>query len=205
VTSDNPLYKGGFPNPDRLGFISLRRSFGGGGNDDEIARAALIIGIPVRYVDSDGYEREIIAAAIEGGNGETAYVQCRAKDLGARDGVDIDFHIHLRAADGQDLSWPIKSYNPYFGCDVAFFEWIDKSVVFIYREKHDTYACTVAQGAAPVFMTIADDWVISGRVLGYWGWQETRVSRLTLPALLPLEAISEEEARAQSVLPPKYW
>jgi hypothetical protein len=205
VTSDNPLYKGGSPNPNRLGFISLRRSSGGGASDEEIARAALIIGIPVRYVDSDGYEREIIAAAIEGGNGETAYVQCRAKDLGAGDGVDIDFHIHLRAADGQDLSWPIKSYNPYFGCDVAFFEWIDQSVVFIYREKHDTYACTVAQGAAPVFKTIADDWVINGRVLGYWDWQETRVSRLTLPALLPLEAISEEEARTQSVLPPKSW
>jgi hypothetical protein len=75
-------------------------------------------------------------------------------------------------------------------------------LVLIYREKHDTYVCRVGPGETPFFRKIADDWVINDRILGYRGWRETSVSRLSLPTLLPLEPISEDEASAQSVLPP---
>jgi hypothetical protein len=119
--------------------------------------------------------------------------------------VDINFHIHVRDADGTELAWPIESYNPYFGCDVGFIRWMNQSLVVIYREKHRTYVCSAAPGKAPVFRIVADDWVISGGILAYWDWKETSVSRLTLPALMPLEPLSEDEARAQSVLPSKYW
>jgi hypothetical protein len=90
-------------------------------------------------------------------------------------------------------------------CDVGFIGWVDDALLLIYREKHDTYACKVGLGETPIFRKIADDWVINDRILGYWGWEDTVVSRLSLPALLPLEQISEETAHAQSVLPTKSW
>ena len=171
---------------------------------EEIETAAGIIGTPVKFVDSKGYEHEIIAAAVEGGEGRIAYVQCRSRQS-ANGFVDINFYVHLRDADGKDLAWPIESYNPYFGCDVGFIGWIDHSLLVIYREKHDTYVCRVGPGEKPVFRKIADDWVISDRILGYWDWKETSVSLLCLPTLLPLESISEAEAAAHSLLPPKSW
>jgi hypothetical protein len=204
VAKDNPLYRSGFPNPDRLGFIPLRHSSGQELNAEEIDIAARMIGTSAKYVDAEGYEQEIIAAAAEGGEGKIAYVQCRAREA-ANGFVDINFYIHLRESDGKDSAWPIESYNPYFGCDVGFIGWVDQALVLIYREKHDTYVCRVGPGEAPIFRKIADDWIINDRILGYWDWQETSVRRLSLPTLLPLEPISEEEASAQAVLPSKSW
>lgn len=169
---------------------------------DEINKAAAILGTPVKLIDAQGYEQEIIAAAVEGGNGKIAYVRCRAKEVWPQH-VDIHFHVHLRRADGAERSWPIKSYNPYFGCDVGLMEWMDDTVILIYREKHDTYICKLAPKEAPVFKEIADDWVINHRVIGYWSWADSAVSRLSLPDLTPLAPITEEEARAQGILPPK--
>ncbi len=201
--SDDPLYKGGFPNPDRLGFIPLRQSSGDEPDAKEIERAAGILGRPVRETDAEGYECEIVGAAVGGGAGSIAYVASRAKKQGQY--VDIEFRLHLRAPGGTHNSWDVQTYNPYFGCDVRFFQWIGRHAILIYREKHRTYVCKVKAAAEPVFVKIEDDWIINGRTLAYWGWEATQVSRLTLPDLTALDAVSEEEAKAQRLLPSKYW
>lgn len=200
MANDNPLYVGGFPNFDRLGFMPLRQSSAQEPYVGEIEKAAGSIRQPVKYVDADGYEREIIAAAVEVGCGKIVYVECRAKEL-EHGFVDIDFHIHFRDEVGNDQAWSIESYNPYFGCEVGYIKWFEQSVVLIYREKHRTYVCKVAKNDRPVFKKIADDWIINGHILGYQDWQETSVNRLSLPSLDLLEPISEADARAQGILP----
>jgi hypothetical protein len=202
MDSEKPLYVAGAPNPDRMGFVPLRHSSGDGPDETGILTAAEKIGVPVKYVDADGYEREIIAGA-EHDLGSLAYVQCRAKEIGQV--VDINFHIHLRVSGHPDRSWPIKSYNPYFGCDVGLFTWLEETVLFIYREKHDTYVCVFGPTKLPIFKKIQDDWVISERTIGFWGYRESRVSLLTVPDLVALDPITEQEAQSRALLPPKYW
>ena len=98
------------------------------------------------------------------------------------------------------------SYNPFFGCDVGFIGWLEKSALIIYHEKHETYLCRLAPGEAPVFAQIGHYWVINDWILGHWDWRATAsVSRLSLPTLQQLAPLTEDEARAQSILPPKSW
>ena len=59
------------------------------------ARAELVaqkLGRPVRYVDGEGYEREITAAAVSGFTDSLAYVECRSQE---RDNW-LDIKVHLR-------------------------------------------------------------------------------------------------------------
>lgn len=199
--ADKRLYIGGAPNPDTLGFIPLRYSAGDGPNARELERAAAALGEPIRATDSSGYECELIAAAVNDA-GSIVYVRSRCKE---REGVvDIEFRVHLFTADG-DASWPIETYNPYFGCDVRLIDWIGDVAIVIYREKHHTYVCRAGRRDAAAFARIEDDWVIGPDVVAYWEWNATRVSRMRLSDFHELEALSEEEARVLNLLPPKGW
>jgi hypothetical protein len=142
-------------------------------------------------VDADGYECEIIGAAVKAG-GDIAYVESRAKDVGGH--IDISIRIHLVQKAGRHESVDIESYNPYFGCDVRFFEWIDAAAVLIYREKHWTFACRLGDVWPPRFVKIEDDWVIDGNILSYVGYKEPMVRRLSFPALDSLDPIPAAEA-----------
>jgi hypothetical protein len=201
--TDKPLYLHGVPNPDRLGFTTLRYSAGDEPDPKEVERAAAILGIKSHEVDSEGYECELVGASVEGGSGAIAYVRSRAKELSTH--VDIEFRVHLRSSQGSDDSWSIETYNPYFGCDVRFFRWMGESAILIYCEKHDTYVCRVAAGASALFVKIKDDWIIDQGILAYWGWKATSVSRMSLPDLHRLGPMSEDEARAAALLPSKHW
>jgi hypothetical protein len=92
----------------------------------------------VAHVDPDGYECEIIGAAISD-SGEIAYVESRAKDVGYnRYGanqrhIDVSIRVHLVRQSCQHDSAEIESYNPFFGCDVRYFEWVGPTAVLIYR------------------------------------------------------------------------
>lgn len=202
MEDEQSLYVAGFPNPDRLGFIPLRHSSGDEPDESGIQLVAHTLGVPIKYVDADGYEVEIIAGAVHE-LGYVAYVECRSKETG--DYVDVNFVIHLRVAGQPNGSWPIETYNPYFGCDVRLFGWLENSVLFIYREKHRTYACVFGPGRPALFRELADDWVINGRVIGFWKWKEFKVSRLSVPELTRLEPISEKEASDAALLPHRDW
>jgi len=133
----NWLFSGGISN---LGFV-----FGvSAGSEPELQRveaAARILGRAIRFVDADGYQREIFAAAINEQSGQVGYIETKAKQL--RDRVDINIHVHIRAKDGREVVWEIVSYNPYFGCNVRLMEWFGDTFFMIYREKHSTYACRI--------------------------------------------------------------
>lgn len=177
-----------------MGFIPLRASRGAP-DDEQIAKAAQQFGEPVRFVDSKGYECEICGAAVDNGGGYAAFVRCRAKE--GRDGhVDIEFRIHLLAPDGSCESWPIITYNPYFGCDVGFMKWMDNACVLIYREKHRTYAWRIAPNIPPKALEIEDDWIVRDDTLAFLPYEGELVMRLKLPELTALDSIPVAEALA---------
>jgi len=99
----------------------------------------------------------------------------------------------------------IETYNPYFGCDVQFMEWRDKSAVLVYREKHDTYVAASTSKGPARYVKIADYWAVNGDLLGYWRVKDTDVRRLLLPDLVECPNASEMEAKALGVCPLRHW
>jgi hypothetical protein len=151
-------------------------------------------------VDADGYQCELIGAAA-GPDGQLAFVESRAKDVGANPyganqrHIDITIRVHLVDSTGERRWADIESYNPFFGCDVRFFEWVGPTAVLIYREKHSTFACRLGDVWPPRFVKIEDRWVINGDMLGFIGYKEKTVRRLRFPDLQPMEPISVAEAK----------
>ena len=119
----------------------MRSSAGEEPDSEKLQEAARILGRKPSFTDEAGYECELIAAAISASK-RLAYVESRARDAGpdlhgeAGRKIDISIRIHLVDAGGANRSVDIESYNPFFGCDVRFFEWVGDTVVLIYREKH---------------------------------------------------------------------
>jgi hypothetical protein len=198
------LFAQGRANPAKFGW-PLRSSAGMPPDPERVAAAARLLGRPVFLVDADGYECEIVGAATSA-SGDIAFVQSRAKDVGSnRYGanqrhIDVSIRVHLVEPSGRHSSADIESYNPFFGCDVRFFEWIGRIAVLIYREKHWTFACRFGDIWPPRFVKIEDDWFINGSILGYVGYREEVVRRLSFPELDVLEPIPAAEATRSGLL-----
>jgi len=200
------LFVHGNANPMKFGWWSIRSSAGEPPDPKRIEDAAALLGRSVFFIDEKGHECEIIGAAISA-TGDIAYVESRAKDVGFnRYGfnqrqIDVSIRVHLIDRSGNHNASDIESYNPFFGCDVRFFEWLDHIAALIYREKHWTFACRFGDIWPPKFVKIEDDWIINGNVLGYIGYREEVVRRLTFPHLDVLAAIPATEAAGLGLLP----
>jgi hypothetical protein len=209
VDEADRLFAHGRANPEKFGW-PIRTSAGEPPDPERIGTAAQLLGRPIAFVDPNGYECEIIGAAVND-SGDIAYVESRAKDVGFnRYGanqrhIDISIRVHLVGQSGRRESADIESYNPFFGCDVRFFEWMGRTAILIYREKHWTFACRFGDLWPPRFVKIEDDWVINGSLLGYIGYKEAMVRRLSFPELEGLEPLSAAEAERVGLLPAKRW
>lgn len=201
------LFSSGRADPLRFGW-PIRSSAGDAPDPERIAAVSLALGRPASHVDGDGYECEVIGGAIND-SGSVAYVETRAKDVGPNELgacgrlIDITIRVHLVGQGGQRLSADIESYNPFFGCDVRFFEWVGPTAILIYREKHSTYACRFGDLWPPRFVEIESDWVINGDALGFIGYKQDVVRRLSFPALDLLEPVSIGTAKSIGLLPPR--
>jgi hypothetical protein len=205
VEDADRLFARGRANPLKFGW-PIRSSAGEPPDPERIADVARLLDRPVSFVDDDGYERELIGAAA-GPDGRIAFVESRAKDVGFnRYGanqrhIDISIRVHLVDPTAGRRSADIESYNPFFGCDVRFFEWVGRTTVLIYREKHWTFACRLGDVWPPQFVKIEDDWVINNDTLGYIGYKEEAVRRLRFPELEPLQPMSVAEAKQVGLYP----
>lgn len=200
MDQSNRTFIRGNRNPERYGF-SLRATCGVEHDREGIDRVASFLEREPFYVDKRGYECELIAAAIHSPTNRLGYVESRAKKRWWSSMVDISIKIHLRDANGKDSSTDIKSYNPFFGCDVGFFEWVDDTAILIYTEKHDTYVCAFGPKWPPQFVEIEDRWIINGGMLGYIGYKQDVVQLLSVPDLAPHESISVADAERMGMLP----
>src|SRR5262249_750526 len=148
------------------------------------------------FIDTDGYECEIFGAAINQITGTVAYIESRAQEQEKlfpgfeQKYVDVSIKIHIDNMAGHHKSIDIKSYNPYFGCDLRFFDWIGDSVLLIYQEKHSVIACRFGDIWPPRFVKIEDRWLLKDSVLAYIGYKNSFVQRLSVPELDELESIS---------------
>lgn len=203
MSEDGPLYRKGAPNPEVSGFIPVRSAAGGPQSEEELEEAAGALAREVSYVDPDGYECELIAGAIaprsvNPKSAEVSWVESRAKALGEM--VDISIKIHHRSVDGAEREVDIKSYNPFFGCDVCLFRWEKRETLFVYREKHRTYVAKFGETWPPLFVEIEDEWWLIDGVLYFRGWDEGVIKRLKYPTLEPMDDLSIKEAKELGVI-----
>ncbi|MDY3558590.1 hypothetical protein R5W23_005711 [Gemmata sp. JC673] len=205
MEDDDRLFIHGRANPQKFGW-PIRSSAGESPDPERVAAAARRLGRPVAFVDADGYECELIGAAV-GPDGQIAFVESRAKDVGFNQyganqrHIDVSIRVHLVDSTGKDQSADIESYNPFFGCDVRFFGWVGPTAVLIYREKHWTFACRLGDLWPPRFVKIESRWVINGDTLGYIGHKDKAVRRLRFPDMEPLEPMSIAEANRVGLHP----
>jgi hypothetical protein len=207
-----PLYEKRAVNPVREHFLPMHQRGTASfifQTEREIHQVADRLGHPAEYVDQEGYEVEITAAAVDPHQDRLAWVHLRQKELGwspftGKTGHFLDISFHLRAlVNGQlTLNWEICTYNPYFGCMVGYINWIGDHVVMIYREKHDTYAATGHIDGSVKYMKIEDRWTVQGTIVAYLGWRATEVQRLSLPGLELLPPLSKDEAIQMGLLAP---
>lgn len=152
-------------------------------SEESFAEAAKILQRPSSYCDRSGYQTDLLGAAIHPQGNRVAYVQSRMKKRWWSAMWSVSIKVHLWTASGADRSVDIKSYNPFFGCDIEHFEWMDDNVLLVYSEKHNTYACTFGNTWPPRFVQIAPSWTIENNVLIYRDIDNGILGRLTLPNL----------------------
>lgn len=152
-------------------------------SEDSIAEAAEVLQRPSSYRDGRGYQSDLLGAAIHPLRNRVAYVESRMKKRWWSAIWNASIKIHLWAQAGSDRSVDIRSYNPFFGCDVEHFEWMGDDVLLIYSEKHHTYACSFGRTWPPCFVQIEPSWKLESKVLTYMDSEHKVVGRLSLPDL----------------------
>jgi hypothetical protein len=168
-----------------------------------ISAVSDLLNCPVRYVDANGYTHEITAGAVNPILRAVAAVHCKSKTL-ENNYVDIEFRLKAQV-DGRGVTdWLVETYNPYFGCDVRYMAWHDRSVVMIYREKHHTYACSHSDSGMRQLVQLTDEWLVTANQIICRSEEPNLVDRFALPDLNRLPPMSADEARQAGMLPPDY-
>ncbi len=124
--------------PRRFG-LTIRKCSGDDPDLDAVMSAARALNRDPYITDRGGYDCDILAAAMHPTGSKFTYVEQRSKP--GPNGVDVAITIHC-VTDDIDRSADIKSYNPFFGCNVRYMQWHGDSVVLVYREKRHTYVST---------------------------------------------------------------
>lgn len=117
------------------------------------------------YIDADDYEWRITAKVIDEQKRRVAWVEWRYKE-GVGEREYHNYYLKARDESGKLIKWEIETYNPYFGCDTEFLEWMDDDLIFIYREKHDTFAVRINKDERER-IEISHNWKIVDNVLIY--------------------------------------
>ena len=193
-------------NPDRPAVPDERRRFihtnGLASHKQDIREAAKALRRAVRFRDIEGYDHEIVAAALDPDWGRVAIVECTQKRVEER-GVDISFYLRIRAFPNWKADIELETYNPYFGCRVRFFRWLGDSVLLVYDEKHETYACRWGAHAPARFVVIGNDFAVGESTLGFKTYGEDQIRRLELPSLTELAPVPLVAAAAGGCWSPK--
>jgi hypothetical protein len=155
-----PLYIRGTPNSNhnKIGFLSEVAFAPSGQFGQAIENVAKSLHRPSTYKDKDGYEIEIISAAIHTEFNWKAWIESRQKNFGYD--VDIKFTLKIMKDEQITHTWMVETYNPYFGCRVGYMQWYGEYITTVYREKHNTYICSIGSDYQEQFISVSDNWII---------------------------------------------
>ncbi|MBN1873302.1 MAG: hypothetical protein JXA33_03660 [Anaerolineae bacterium] len=116
--------------------------------------------------------------------------------------IEIDFKIKALSGQNIIIDWDVFCYNPAFGCFVHLLRWFEDILVFIYREKHDIYACNFTDKGLVKKVCVSHEISILQDELIYRHWSEpAQVHILSLPNLSLLKTLPYEEVLSEGIKP----
>ncbi len=183
--------------PRRFG-LTLRQCSGEEPDLDAVLSAAQALNRVPYITDRAGYDCDILAAAMHPDGSQFTYIEQRSKPEPGR--VDVTIKIHHVTNEDDNRSEDIKSYNPFFGCNVRYLRWHGDSALLVYREKSHTYAATYGRVWPPDFRPLGDRWIINGTSLAYVN-NNGKIKRLSVPELADAGSLSESKAKELNLYP----
>jgi hypothetical protein len=82
-------------------------------------------------------------------------------------------------------------------------EWINDHLLFIYKEKHDTYICSVKESEVKIFHFHGNKLSRQGNVILFeeYGQEQESIRRIQLPDIEEMEPLARSEAEKEGLLP----
>ncbi|HTL82302.1 MAG TPA: hypothetical protein VL651_11380 [Bacteroidia bacterium] len=114
-----------------------------------------------------------------------------------------DFLLNIYE-NGNLFSWIPITYNPIFGCMCYLLEWYKDHLLFIYREKHDIYICSVKDQNVKHFNFHGEEIERKGDLISYETYQNKladKVRLIRIPELIESDSIAKTEAEKLGLLP----
>lgn len=130
-------------------------------------------------------------------------IDCTDEKIAWFQSSDNDEHLLQTVANGEAFKWEPITYNPYFGCTCYLIEWVQDYLIFIYKEKHDTYICSVQGNTVNTFNFHGAKLTRLGDVLLFekYGEETEDIRRIRIPDLTILDSISRDLAQKDGLLP----
>ncbi len=119
--------------------------------------------------------------------------------------MEDDNYIYycLKMSDGRQeiYSWIPESHNLFFGVFVQLITWIGEYLLLVYKEKHETYICSIKDGAVKFQHYHGDDIAILQNRICYRSYREPdHVFQVSIPDLAPLPVTTREALSEQGIV-----
>lgn len=100
--------------------------------------------------------------------------------------------------------WEPEMYNPAFGCWCLELHWLERQLVFMYKEKHDIYIAVVDNGQVKCHSFYGEKYKLTPNKLIYQTYSQSNrdlVTWLDVPSLEQVEEIEWRGARQLNLEP----
>lgn len=116
---------------------------------------------------------------------------------------NADNHLLRIFENGKNFNWIPITYNQSWNCDCFLLEWFRDHLIFIYKEKHETYICAIRDEEVRHFHFHGEALERKGDTIYYEEYTSDKnfVKRLRLPELEELSPVTAESLRADNLLP----
>ena len=160
-------------------------------------------------LDGAGYNASVNDYAISWLNsvGDRSLIElnnfdCWGENLAWFQRSDNDEYL-LKVYEGNDIFyWKPITYNAYFGFSCHLLEWYKEHLIFIYKEKHDTYICVIKNKQVQTFNFNGYDLARSDDVILFQeSGQRSIVRRIKIPALIEMDSWPVDKAKEAGLLP----
>lgn len=165
----------------------------------------------------DKLEEENINAEI--GEFEITYKTENDKHFIGKDNIEFDSnklawfqsstnekHLLRVFENEKNFNWITKTHNQSWDCDCHLLEWFKGYLIFIYKEKHDTYICSIKDGIVKTFNFHGEALERQKEIIFFKEYGEDcndaiDVRRIKIPELEVLSRVTVESLRELKLVP----